>query len=93
MLTTSGANAAHRDPEVRKALKEQQIARLAAKGTPAYAELYASQPDQIEKAAEQREARLARKAAKDALHNAILKNVNETTSVFLGAAKPTKGAK
>lgn len=93
MLTTTGAKAAHRDPEVRKALKKQQLARLAVKGTPEYVGLYASQPDQIAIANEQVEVRQARKAAKDALHGAILKNVEETTNVFLGAAKPTKGAK
>jgi hypothetical protein len=59
-----------RDPNVRVAEKEAQLKRLAAKGTPGYGAMYAAQPRQVRRAAEQKAARLAQRderSAADAL--------------------------
>ncbi len=82
------------DPEVRKALKKQQLARLAAKGTPEYPALYASQPEQLRKAAENQAERKAIRDLKESAKARALIEAGEGASVFDGAAAPTKtGAK
>ncbi|KKL67091.1 hypothetical protein LCGC14_2138450 [marine sediment metagenome] len=84
------------DPEVRKALKKQQLARLAAKGTPEYPALYAAQPEQVRKAAEYGAERKIRRDLKEAAKvRAIVEaaegaKVFEGADVFKGAAAPTK---
>ncbi len=68
--------------EVRAAQKKAQLARLAAKGTPEYPALYASQPEQIRKAAEQGAIRKAERDAKNALRDAMQKSANEAVEIF-----------
>jgi len=68
--------------EARAAAKEAQLARLAAKGTPEYPALYASQPEQIRIAAEQGVQRKALHDAKGALSTAKLQAANEALEVF-----------
>lgn len=68
--------------DTRAAQKKAQLARLAAKGTPEYLALYASQPEQIRIAAEQGAQRKAERDAKNALNAAKLKAANEAVEVF-----------
>ena len=65
-----------------KARKKAQLARLAAKGTPGYGALYASQPEQQRIAAEQGAQRKAVRDAKNALNAAALQSANEAAEVF-----------
>lgn len=51
--------------DARAAQKEAQLARLAAKGSPEYPQIYAQQPDQIRIAAEQGAARAKERALKN----------------------------
>ena len=90
MLLTDGAQGARSDPEVRKALKKQQLARLAAKGTPEYPALYAAQPEQLRLAAEYQAERKIRRDFKEAAKARALIEAGEGASVFEGAAAPTK---
>ena len=92
MLLTDGIQGARSDPEVRKALKKQQLERLAAKGTPEYPALYASQPEQLRKAAEYQADRKIRRDLKEAAKLRAIVEANEGASVFAGAAAsaPTK---
>jgi len=71
--------------ETQAARKKAQLARLAAKGTPGYPALYASQPEQIRIAAEQGKARQAEREAKNAINAAKLKAANEAVDVFSNA--------
>jgi hypothetical protein len=81
-----------RIPEVRKALKEQQLARLAAKAKVAkkvltseeYSAMYSSQPAQIAKAEEQAAKRGQRNAIKAALVNAAITNAEGSKASFGG---------
>jgi hypothetical protein len=68
--------------ETRAARKKAQLSRLAAKGTPDYPALYASQPEQVRIAVEQGAQRKAQREAKDALNQAVLKSSNEAVEVF-----------
>jgi len=90
MLLTDGAQGARSDPEVRKALKKQQLARLAAKGTPEYPALYAAQPEQVRKAAEYGAERKIRRDLKEAAKVRAIVEAAEGADVFKGAAAPTK---
>lgn len=90
----SAAAGARADPAVRAALKEQQLARLAAKGTPEYPALYAAQPEQLRLAAEYEAERKIRRDIKAAAKAVALREANEGANVFKGAAAPaTKGDK
>ncbi len=90
MNLTDGTQGARSDPEVRKALKKQQLARLAAKGTPEYPALYASQPEQLRKAAEYGAERKIRRDFKEAAKVRAIVEAGEGADVFKGAAAPTK---
>lgn len=80
--------------ETQKIRKKAQLARLAAKGKPGYAKMYASQPAQIKKGIEQRAARATRRAAIDAVQSAIVTAAGEAIDVFEGTGQlTTKGAK
>ncbi len=68
--------------EARAAAKKAQLARLAARGTPEYPALYASQPAQVRKAAEQGAIRKAERDAKNALSDAMQKSANEAVEIF-----------
>ncbi len=74
-------------PSTKAAQKTAQLSRLAAKGKPGYAALYASQPEQIRIAAEQGKARKAIRAAKEALNLGARKAANEAVDVFSAAKK------
>lgn len=76
--------------EVQAAKKSAQIARIAAKGTPEYPTLYASQPEQIRIAAEQKKERAVRREAKEVLEAAGIRTANEAVSVF-GSVGLTEG--
>lgn len=65
-------------PEARAARKEAQLARDKASTKPGFAELYASQPDQIRIHAEQGAIRRAERAAKNAI--AILAHADADAS-------------
>ncbi len=94
MNLTDGSQGARSDPEVRKALKTQQLQRLAAKGTPEYPALYASQPEQLRKAAEYQAERKIIRDLKTAAKLRAIVEASEGAAVFKGAAAPTKtGAK
>lgn len=68
--------------EERAAKKQSQMARLAAKGTPGYARVYAQQPDQIRLAAEAKAKRQADQDAKDALKRAVIAAGDEAASLW-----------
>jgi len=76
--------------EVQAAKKRAQMARIAAKGTPEYAALYASQPAQVRIAAEQKAQRAVRREMKQALEAEGIKTANEAVSVF-GSVDLTDG--
>ena len=69
-------------PEVRAVNKRAQLARLAAKGTPEYPELYAKQPAQIRLRAEKTAVRKAEREARIALILAGAKEAEEAASMF-----------
>lgn len=58
--------------ETRAAEKKAQLARLAAKGSPEYPQIYAQQPSQIRKAVEQKAARKKARALKNAADGVAL---------------------
>lgn len=68
--------------EVQAACKKAQIVRLAAKGTPEYPALYAAQPEQVRKAAEQQKERAVRREVKQALEAAGIRTANEAVATF-----------
>lgn len=68
--------------EERAAKKKGQTARLAAKGSPGYARLYAQQPEQIKLAAEAKAKRQADQDAKDALKRAVIAAGDEAASLW-----------
>lgn len=68
--------------EERAAKKKGQMARLAAKGTPGYARLYAQQPEQIKLAAEAKAKQLADREAKDALKRAVIAAGDDAASLW-----------
>ncbi len=90
MNLTDGSQGARSDPEVRKALKKQQLLRLAAKGTPEYPALFAAQPEQLRKAAEYGAVRKITLDFKEAAKLRAIVEANEGASVFEGAAAPAK---
>lgn len=77
-------------PSTRAAQKTAQLARLAAKGKPGYAALYASQPEEVRIAAEQGKARKVVRDAKEALNLAALKAAGESADVFSAAKVSSK---
>ena len=83
-----------RSPEARTAAKKAQLARLAAKGSPEYPALYASQPEQIRKGAEQRAERAKHREMKAAVIALATSEANKAVDVFSKAGNlTTKGAK
>ena len=68
--------------EVQAASKRAQLARLKAKGTPEYPALYASQPEQVRIAAEQKAKRAVRREMKEALEASGIRTANEAVAVF-----------
>ncbi len=71
-----------RSEEERLANKKQQLARLAAKGTPQYPVLYAKQPEQIRLAAENKAQRAIEREAKDAFVRAIVAAGEDAASLW-----------
>ena len=80
-----------RSAEEREALKKAHLARLAAKGSPDYPALYASQPEQQRKAAANAAARKAERDAKDAIQRATVDAAAGAVDAFSGGLS-TKGA-
>lgn len=68
--------------EERAAKKKGQVARLAAKGTPGYAVMYAQQPEQIKLATEAKAKRKADQDAKDALKRAVIAAGEDAASLW-----------
>jgi len=64
MSNLNNAKIARRDPAVRAARKQAQLARLAAKGREGYSEKYAAQPEQVRIKAKQTAERQAARAVK-----------------------------
>ncbi len=69
-------------PEARASRKKAQLARDAASTKPGFAELYASQPDQIRIAAEQGAIRKAERAAKNAIATAAHADADASAGIF-----------
>lgn len=85
-----------RSPEMQKAAKRAQIARLAAKGKPGYAEMFANQPAQIIRAEQLRAERTAERDARNALDIANIIAANAAADVFTqgtGELTTSKGEK
>ncbi len=95
MELTTNASMARRDPAVRAAMKRGQLARVAAKGKPGYAEMYAAQPAQIARAVADKAGRAAQRAAKDLAITQAIKSATEAETAFgnAKAAKAKGGAK
>lgn len=95
MVDIALASTARRDPEVRKALKKEQITRLALKQEvidgkrPAtdYSELYAKHPDQVAKRKQQTAERAVRAEARDMAKKLGIANAEAGAELF--AAAPT----
>ncbi len=81
-----------RSEEERLANKKQQLARLAAKGTPEYPVLYAKQPEQIRLAAENKVKREAEREATDALKRAVIAAGEEAANLWKTNELTTLGA-
>jgi hypothetical protein len=79
--------------ETQAARKKAQLARLAAKGSPEYAAIYAQQPEQLIIAAEQGAARKAVREAKAAHNTAALVAANVAAGDFGNIKVSKKGAK
>lgn len=74
-----------KSPEVQTAAKKAQLARIAAKGTPDYPALYASQPEQIRIGKAQRAERAKRREAKVTLQALLADEANQAVDVFTRA--------
>ncbi|MEE8579816.1 MAG: hypothetical protein V3S78_07670 [Hyphomicrobium sp.] len=72
-------------PEARAARKSAHLARIAAKGSANYPALYASQPAQVAKAAENAERAQALREAKATQHATEIANAQGAAEVFSGA--------
>ncbi len=87
-------NGARRDPDTRKALKDQQRARLAAKKkvaegkmtTEEYSALFAKQPEQVARAAANEAAAAQRRAQKRASVTGAIANARGAVEVFAGGS-------
>ena len=77
-------------PEARAAEKKAQLARLAAKGTPGYVKMYASQPAEIRKGEIQRAARKVERDKKNAASVAAISAAQDAVAVFKPANITTK---
>ena len=71
--------------EERAALKKQQLARLAAQGSENYSELYASQPEQLRLAAEDKAKRQIERDAKNAVKRATIQAGEDAASHWKSA--------
>ncbi len=72
-------------PEARAARKSMHLARLAAKGSANYPALYANQPAQVAKAAENAERAQALREAKATAHATEIANAQGAVEAFSGA--------
>ena len=68
--------------EERAARKRAQVARIAAKGTPKYSELYASQPEQIRQRAKDQAARKVEREVRNAAALSAAASARESASIF-----------
>lgn len=78
--------------ETQAARKTAQLARLAAKGTPGYLELFASQPEQLRKAAIYKAERKAYHDSKQAANSQALADAKGSAETF-GNIATKKGEK
>jgi len=89
----TSSNAARRDPEVRAALKEQQLARVAIKKRVAageieaseYSAMYEKQPEQVARRRVQDAESAKRRAARKTANAVALNNAYGGAEVFKGA--------
>ena len=80
-------------PEARAARKKAQLARDAASTKPGFAELYASQPHEIQVAAEQGAIRRAERAAKNAIAIAAHADAETSADVFTSSLETPSAVK
>lgn len=73
--------------------KEAQLARLAAKGTPEYGDIYAAQPDQIRIKAEQYAVRQEVRAIKLAADTEASSDADAAVAAFSNLSTKKKGNK
>ena len=78
--------------QTRAKQKEAQLARLAAKGTPEYGEIYAAQPDQIRIQAEQYAARQEERALKLAGDIEANSDADAAVAAFSSISTKKKGS-
>ena len=71
-----------RTAEAQSALKKAHLARLKMKGKPGYSKMYAAQPGEVRKAAEQRAERAAERAEKNAASIQAHKDADGAVAVF-----------
>ena len=77
-------------PAARAAAKQAQLARLKHKGTPEYPALFASQPEQVRKAEENRIARKKLHDEKNAGSITAISEASGAVAVFGGDGKKAK---
>ena len=75
--------------EARATRKTAQLARLARRADPDYPAIYASQPHEIKKGAEQRAQRQLERALKNQAATAAIANAEAATSVFNSGSMAT----
>lgn len=78
--------------EARATRKTAQLARLERKTDPDYPAIYASQPAEIQKGAEQRAARQLERALKNQAATAAIANAESAASVFKSGSLSTTDA-
>jgi len=79
--------------QVQASRKKAQLARLAAKGSPEYPAIYAAQPDQIRRAAEQGAVRQKVREAKAAAVTEASLDADAAIAAFGGISTKRKGEK